>query len=395
MPIKERVGLIVETRQGVLLVKEKRDIHLKKDKKFLRNAYFHLSDELSNTEFSRKSQEAVSVIAYLGNQQDLTAERFKEQLEQLQKIITKLKHLLVKFDADIQQAIEYDIGAVNINQVQDLCNISNENLQMFQSLDFDMEKLEKIGSEMEEKILLLQKLLRQNSYKVRTFRDIKSLLYREFTRYRIDQIIEDGKYSTPGGHIRRHETIADAAERELREETNLKLKSLMYFGQYKGSNRNHNLVIVKAEGQLEIEDGISSGIGFLEHDSPLVFTPKVSNKIGRIIGATQGHVIRLLGEYIDSSFRAELLKKDWISDISVRSNLIKDWYSIKNIACKVNGTESSPNAVPSQPGFIILPETAPVNRLNEVCKDYKDFSKPRPFHHGPRSLHIPRFKRVV
>ena len=69
---KERVGLIVETRQGILLVKEKKDIHIQQDRKSLRNAFFQLNGSLDSvlkgTAIFRISQESLAILTYLADQ---------------------------------------------------------------------------------------------------------------------------------------------------------------------------------------------------------------------------------------------------------------------------------------------------------------------------------------
>jgi 8-oxo-dGTP pyrophosphatase MutT (NUDIX family) len=61
------------------------------------------------------------------------------------------------------------------------------------------------------------------------------------------------KYSLPGGGIHNHERSAEAAKRELYEETGLRVKKVSWIGSFKSPVTEHRAYLIEAEGRVHLK----------------------------------------------------------------------------------------------------------------------------------------------
>lgn len=61
------------------------------------------------------------------------------------------------------------------------------------------------------------------------------------------------KYSLPGGGVKKHERSAEAAVRELYEETGLRVKKVAWIGSFKSTVTNHMAYLIEAEGRVHLK----------------------------------------------------------------------------------------------------------------------------------------------
>lgn len=71
----------------------------------------------------------------------------------------------------------------------------------------------------------------------------------------------EGKWAIPGGFVDMHETLENAAKRELQEETGITGVSLMQYGVYGEPNRDprHRTISIAYAGFLEDNEAIAIG----------------------------------------------------------------------------------------------------------------------------------------
>jgi ADP-ribose pyrophosphatase YjhB (NUDIX family) len=71
------------------------------------------------------------------------------------------------------------------------------------------------------------------------------------------------KYSLPGGGLHEGEILAQAASRELYEETRLKAIKCRYIGSFKGAVSHHKAFLIEAKGRVHLRNRHGEGGGEL------------------------------------------------------------------------------------------------------------------------------------